>query len=723
MKTQRPALIALVAAALLLLVVWRLSTGPEPAGCTAQADEADVGGARAKHKLDGSAASAPADERSTRERIDAPTSAVVDAALPDESLEIRGRVVDSNEVPVVDARVALLSRPAQTLEFLNDDEYYREEREIEFTRSNAAGEFAFEVTNAGVFALSARADGFALARAANVMTGQFVVVHALHAASLRGNVTRRVDHSPIAGARVLVRRDDTPAPVFEGATNESGAYRIDGLTPGSIMLQVIPEDALHQNVELELREGEAKIADVDVDAGLCASGQVRDRATGLPIANAEVSSWSFLNKITRTGADGRYSQCGLQTRFVVTLSARARGYARSDVATRVDGRESLSVDIELDRGRTIRGRVVRRDGAPIASAYAAAVGVSNAAHQVDTVSARTGADGRFELKDVRPDLRHMLLVRKDGFASEQTPLPPTQGASPEHDVGDVVLPIAASVAGIVVDSNGKLLDGCEITCSRVDADPIVAASVTNVRQAETDARGRFHIGDLEPGKYRMRFDVKGYRALENVEVELVEGQVRRDLRVVMDAGLSIEGRVLDPFGNALEGASAWVSNAGVDERVHATSDADGRFKLASLARGVHTLHAVHEPIDVGGQRIELAQANVSGIAAGTTDVSIQLARVSTIEGVAQDASGASVAHIGVVARDAQGETVDSAFTDVSGRFRLRVAEKTTVDLFVFPTQPEPQALSGYTMLASAEPRAVLRGVQAGAHDVSVRVEK
>jgi len=279
------------------------------------------------------------------------------------------------------------------------------------------------------------------------------------------------------------------------------------------------------------------------------------------------------------------------------------------------------------------------------------------------------------------------------------------------------------VAGVVVDSDGRLLAGCEVMCERVSVDLLIAANATNLRSTSTDARGRFHIGDLEPGKHRMRFVAEGYRALENVEVELAEGQARRDLRVVMDAGLSIEGRVLDPFGNALESTSVWVTSAGVDERVHATSDAGGRFKLASLARGVHTLHAVHDPIQVGGQRIELAQANVSGVAAGTTDVSIQLARVSTIEGIVEDAGESPVAYAGVVARDAQGEDVDSTFTDASGRFRVRVAEKATVDLFVYPTQPERQALSGYSMIASAEPRAVLHGIAAGARDVSIRVEK
>jgi hypothetical protein len=104
-------------------------------------------------------------------------------------------------------------------------------------------------------------------------------------------------------------------------------------------------------------------------------------------------------------------------------------------------------------------------------------------------------------------------------------------------------------------------------------------------------------------------------------------------------------------------------------------------------------------------------------------VSIQLARVNAVDGVVQDAVGSPVAHAGVVARDAQGESVDSAFTDASGRFRLRVAEKTSVDLFVYSTQPEPQALSGYTLLAQNEPRAVLRGIEAGASGVVIRVEK
>jgi RNA polymerase sigma-70 factor (ECF subfamily) len=721
--------LAIAAAVILATSSWWLMRSD---GSRAREAEASAGSASLDHPTRRSSELDAGEELPSREPSLA-VSALSDPsatarASEEDSLVLRGRVVDGQEQTIEGADVEVFSTPMRTFDYVGDFAAWTEKHRITAARTNEAGEFDFTLSSFGPFELNVRAEGRAEAVVTQAFTGQFVVVHALRPASLRGHVERKSDHAPVAGARVVVLNDAMLDAIFDGRTDAGGNYHVDALAPGECWIQVIPEIERDRRFDLVLTEGEAHLQDVVVDAGPSVTGEVRDKLTGRPIAGAEVSSWSFLQKTVRTDARGRYSISGVRSWRSQRLDARAPGYGKSETFIDTESNATSTADFELTPGRVMIGRIVARGGEPVGDAYVGAfgreTGVMNEA--LDMISTRTSVDGRFRLTDVRSDLGHVLFVRKEHFASLTIRVPREKSTDRELDVGDVVLPASSSLCGIVTDESGAVLRDVDLYLNCASSDAFIANSTTTMRTTSSDDRGRFRFADLAAGKYRLQFRRNELKPLKDVEVDLAEGEARRDFHVVIDVLLSITGRVLDPLGNGLVNALVWVSvgdphDSFPRDDVAASTGADGSFKLSSLSPGVHALHVVPRGMwESSGERVELARANLTDVAAGSRDVVIQLARAAEIRGIVLNADGSAAARAGVVARDARGLEVDSAFADADGRFRVKVAEGATADLFAYLTRKDERTVSGYAMIENAEPRASALAVAPGTSEVVLR---
>ncbi|MEO0653219.1 MAG: carboxypeptidase-like regulatory domain-containing protein, partial [Planctomycetota bacterium] len=147
----------------------------------------------------------------------------------------------------------------------------------------------------------------------------------------------------------------------------------------------------------------------------------------------------------------------------------------------------------------------------------------------------------------------------------------------------------------------------------------------------TDADGRYAFDTLEAGRYELRAGgppatltkgaVGGYGAVVRSDVELAAGERLERIDFELDAGLSIEGRVLDADGVAVPNAAVFVRDGEGRpvERISSTkSDATGSFQIEGLAKGRYTLlarggamaSAVVGPVDLAAgsstPRVELS---------------------------------------------------------------------------------------------------------------------
>jgi len=164
-----------------------------------------------------------------------------------------------------------------------------------------------------------------------------------------------------------------------------------------------------------------------------------------------------------------------------------------------------------------------------------------------------------------------------------------------------VLEPAASVSGTVLDNFGTPIGGATVTRQV----PLAEAIVNRGREpvsTTSDARGRFHLGGLDPGGHALLARREGFAASEPVPVELVAGGVVEDVVLELRLGGLLTGEVFDDEGEPAPGRMVIVRSNGdpLDQRLLPT-DASGEFRVEHLEPGgyqvIATVNFMTEDLD------------------------------------------------------------------------------------------------------------------------------
>jgi protocatechuate 3,4-dioxygenase beta subunit len=193
--------------------------------------------------------------------------------------------------------------------------------------------------------------------------------------------------------------------------------------------------------------------------------------------------------------------------------------------------------------------------------------------------ARTGDDGRFMLPGLRQE-RWMLLVEAGGLGTLET-----ERQVPED--GPVVLMlegVSRTLAGMVTDSAGRRQSGAQVKLG--------SPGLRWTRAVESDANGIFEVNGLGGGRFTLRATL-GTRASAAEVVVLDEAPLRpAHVRLSLQAGVFVEGRVLDDTGRALVGAMVDVMSMPSDDLpVSGHSGSEGHFRIGPVAPGKYQVLA------------------------------------------------------------------------------------------------------------------------------------
>jgi|GEM_PF-2312729 len=193
--------------------------------------------------------------------------------------------------------------------------------------------------------------------------------------------------------------------------------------------------------------------------------------------------------------------------------------------------------------------------------------------------ARSGQDGRFLLSGLWPG-RWKLLVEAGGLGTLAT-----ERQVPED--GQAVLALegeSRTLTGIVTDGTGR---------PQPDAQVILGgAGLRWTRKAKSDVNGIFAIDGLGAGKFTLRATL-GKRISAAAVVLLAETILRLPhVRLSLQPGVFIEGKVVDDTGTPLADATVDVMAMPSDDLpVSGQSGPDGRFRLGPIAQGKHQVLA------------------------------------------------------------------------------------------------------------------------------------
>lgn len=159
----------------------------------------------------------------------------------------------------------------------------------------------------------------------------------------------------------------------------------------------------------------------------------------------------------------------------------------------------------------------------------------------------------------------------------------------------IVLESALYVAGVVTDQKGSPIPG-----ARIAADTVVANPVGDIEKTETHKDGSFELfnyplnpvqGDGVTFKGTVLFSHPNYVEHTIDDVYALVPKQRQSLRIVLTAGHSVTGKVLDVTGKPVSDAMVVCHRPDGTKRKGTRTDSKGKFALRGIADGTVVVEA------------------------------------------------------------------------------------------------------------------------------------
>lgn len=362
--------------------------------------------------------------------------------------------------------------------------------------------------------------------------------------------------------------DEAGAFSFDGL--EAGRYRVwanlEGLTSRSRSTRgetvILPEAGMAPGpVELRL----ARAVEVTV--------QVKEKATGKPIAGATIHpTWSdFLDDFT-TGPDGRA--------FIRPLTAErwhlevwAPSFAKQTRWLNLESGADATAEFALEPGGDLEGTVRDPAGKPLEK-IGLSIRPEGEGEEFEYVE--TDADGRYQLAHLPLDTLLSLTAYHDDFLHRNVNVRVT---APKQmlDVAMQSRPDGGSVAGVVLDGQGQPIAKAEVVN--------MGRSTSETRETKTGPDGRFRLDNLYDGTTGKELIVRaGGFAPKRVKVEPTPDGKPTEVKIELEPGHRIKGRVVDDQGRPLQGVGVYYAhgNWGFSDGGRAETDDQGRFSFDTL---------------------------------------------------------------------------------------------------------------------------------------------
>lgn len=484
---------------------------------------------------------------------------------------------------------------------------------------------------------------------------------------IAGPVTRGVEPKPIAGARVLALRalDVEPGDdAFTLATTAAdGSFRLE-LEYATEPLHVVVEAAGRETIHRVVSRGQAEALEIALLAEAKLEGSVAD-GDQRPLADARVEIEATREMSSRvpdkevgpaaaviarlfpsavTGKEGAFHLEGLAPRSYRVRVAHPGYFTHLDPAVTVDRERTALMRIFLQPSSRLAVSVLGSDGKPLAGAQVR-LELDDALVQ-PLIEARLTAPARVWHDGVLTDASGTAII------AEVTPDIVVRVVVGHRELGEENLSVRTAAAGETASVTARLRAGVRVAGVLLDeAGEAVAEAVVHLREpgftpkrpgvqmgrrADTDgsrlpggtsADGGFVLPRVAAGEYEVWVQAFGREWRTNDAVTVKAGQPIDDLRLRVELGSRIEGRVFDDLGALISGATIHAfapRGTGPRGRPETRSRGDGSFTL----RGV------------GGKTCSLTAWGLEGYVPATVDelptnardVKLVLTRAGAISG-------------------------------------------------------------------------------------------
>ena len=434
-----------------------------------------------------------------------------------------------------------------------------------------------------------------------------------HGSILRGRV---VDEGgqPIADADVSATfrgmMENIVDELAEAETGEDGAFELLGVPAGKVTVSASKKgylDAKHK-IEDELAEGgELEGIEIALPLGLALRGTL-SFPDGSPAAGARVMTAFDIASVSNPMMGGARNQkygsgkSDEQGRFLIdgisagpfavhaTLTVE-EGPQRGAWSVKQTGVKAGGDDLQLtlERLAQLAGRVEDINGEPVTafaldatlegSGMMFGIGAENVSRNFDE-----RADGSFVLEGLRPG-SWKVVAAAEGYARAEERVLELPLAD-DSEVIVFVVPPAAGVAGVVLDSAGAPIEGAEVTLVQDLGARVRSAERGDASRATSDGEGQFRLLGLDLGAHSIVAKREGFASSEPFACVLEGGRVQEDVVLRLRTGGTLTGEVFGPDGEPLPGASVIVQITPSFSAQHMLStEADGTFLVEHLEPG------------------------------------------------------------------------------------------------------------------------------------------
>ncbi len=235
----------------------------------------------------------------------------------------------------------------------------------------------------------------------------------------------------------------------------------------------------------------------------------------------------------------------------------------------------------------ISGRVTDQGGAPIAANV-----FSYVPGQEGVSETGCGKDGSYMLHIQDPaGAARVVVAEAAGYLAQVH-----GGVRPGSKGVDFTLVPAASIEGtVVLCVTGKPVPGAEVRVGKNlwPSFPWPSQREPMGYAARTGEKGEFKLQNLPPGRIGLIVNAEGFPETA-ANVDLAPGEKKEGVRIVIQAGVAIKGRVTDGDGLPLEGIDVlllpWPE--AFDPIRAAYTGADGTYAIQGVALGKYVVRAL-----------------------------------------------------------------------------------------------------------------------------------
>ena len=460
----------------------------------------------------------------------------------------------------------------------------------------------------------------------------------------------------VEGVNVIALAQDTFAAAMTGS---DGSFRIADLNPGQMMLVINKPEAFI--AEMRPVAAPARNFVIELPPGGRIPGRVVDKMTHQAVT-------SFLAGVTAprggipmppmqkqfTTDDGTFMLESVKpgsTQVVVN----APGYimARSPTIEVEDGKTLPDVEVGLETGAKLTGRVTGPEGTPLAG-----VSVRNVARTAGSPptsmledSPTTDANGEYTIESLEAGEKTFSFSRS-GYQPQQKTVTIVSGKDARLDVQ---ISNGIRATGLVVTDGGVPIADASVRATSDDGS----------RENRADAGGAFTFEGLAPGNYTFMAVKTGFAPGVLRDVDIASSG---PVRIILKSGGVITGHVSGLTAQELEQTTVYAGVAG-GTGTTAPVDSAGNFRMEGVPSGTVRIGARTGVLFGGSTRS--AATKIVDFDGGTAQVEIDFKSNTAIHGrITRNGAPVANALVAFLPRDGKSQTTASASADAEGRYEL-----------------------------------------------------